>query len=188
MNIHPYIIILPDDEIYNEDTEEFIKVKGKKVVLEHSLYSISLWEMIHNKCFLKHFEHLTKDEIVSYIMCMSIGDDITEDDVIYMLSKSEIQQQIVRYLNRKMSATYIRESQNNRPSTEAQTSELFYYFLIKLQAPVELIEHWHISRLISLLTVFNAKDDTKHKRSVREIMTDNNALNEARKKQLGTKG
>ena len=189
MNIHPYTINLSDDELFNEETEEFINVKSKKVVLEHSLYSVSLWEMKHNKCFLKHLDHLSKQELVDYIMCMSIGDDITEDDVMYMLSKPEIHKEIVTYLNKRMTASYIREYPNNgRMDNEAKTSELFYYYLVKLKIPVNIVEHWHFSRMVALISIFGAKDDTKHKRNVKEMMADNDAINEERKRKLGTKG
>ena len=189
MNIHPFAIDIPNDEIYNDELEQFITVKARKVVLEHSLYTISLWEMKHNKCFLKHLSKLSNDEIADYIKCMSINGDLSDDEVTYMLSKSKIHKQIVEYLNHRMSATYIRESTgNDKPDTEAKTSELFYYYLIKLRAPVELIEHWHLSRLIALLSVFDAKDNTKHKRSAREIMASNDAINEARKKKYNTTG
>ena len=189
MNIHPYVIDIPDDEIYNEEEEQFVTVKARKVVLEHSLYTISLWEMKHNKCFLKHLDKLTKEEISDYIKCMSIDGDLSDDEVTYMLSKPEIQKQIVGYLNKKMSATFIRETPGDRrPDTEAKTSELFYYYLVKLRAPVEIIEHWHISRLITLLSVFSTKDDTKHKRNVREMMADNDAINRARREKFNSKG
>lgn len=189
MNIHPYVIDIPDDEIYNDEMEQFVMVKARRIVLEHSLYTISLWEMRHNKCFLKNLEKLTSDEISDYIKCMSIDGDLSDDEIIYMLSKPEIHKQIVEYLNKRMSATYIRELPGDgRPDTEAKTSELFYYYLIKLRAPVEIIEHWHISRLIILLSVFNAKDDTKRKRSIRDIMKNNDEINEARKKKYNTEG
>ena len=188
MNIHPYVIDIPDDEIYIDEKEEFIRVEKKKVILEHSLYAISLWEMIFNKCFLKHLDHLTHEEITTYIKCMAIDQSLSDNEVLYMLSNKDIYKKIVEYLNKKMSATFIRELPNRGKNSEAQTSELLYYYLIKLRAPIETIEHWHINRLITLLSVFNAKDDTKHKRSVREMLTDNRSLNEERKKKLGTKG
>ena len=190
MSIHPLVLDIQDDEIYNDELEQFIEVKAKRIVLEHSLFTISKWEMIWNKCFLKHLEKLNSEEISSYIKCMVIEpEELTDDDVTYLLSKAKYHSKIVEYLNRKMTATFIRELPGQRrPDTEAKTSELFYYYLIKLQAPVEIIEHWHISRLITLLSVFNAKDDTKHKRNVREMMADNDAINEARKQKLGTKG
>ena len=75
-----------------------------------------------------------------------------------------------------------------KKNTEIITAELVYYWMVKLEMPVELFEHWHINRLLTEIEVFGRKDAPKKHRSMSSIMRENNALNEARKKQLGTRG
>ena len=185
-----FVLYLPDAEFWNEDTNTFHNITKKTVVLEHSLYTISKWERIWHKCFLKHADKMSLKETLSYIRCMVIEpENISDDDIIYIINDKQSYNLIQRYMHDSMSATYIRQSTGPKmPDSEAKTAELLYYYLIKLQIPVDVFEHWHINRLLVLINVFNIKDDTKHKRSVKEIMRDNNKINEERKKKLGSKG
>jgi hypothetical protein len=59
--------------------------------------------------------------------------------------------------------------------------------MVTLNIPPEY-QKWHINRLLTLIRVINIKNTPPKKRSMKEIMNRNAALNEARKKQLNTKG
>ena len=72
-------------------------------------------------------------------------------------------------------------------SSEQITSELVYYWMVALQIPFEC-QKWHINRLLTLVKICNVKNQPPKKRSQREILQSNAALNAARRKQLGTKG
>ena len=86
-----------------------------------------------------------------------------------------------------MTATTFSDAKKGKPNREIVTSELIYYWMITLHIPVEF-EKWHINRLLTLIRVCEIKNTPPKKRSAREIMNRNAALNEARRKKLNTKG
>ena len=190
MTEYQIYIDIPDGEYWDNSTETFHKLVAKRVILEHSLYTISKWEKIWHKCFIKNFENLKEKEYVSYIKCMIIEpEEPTEEDIAYLINNKFSRAMIQRYLNDTMTATYVyRPKQSNKVNNEALTAELLYYYLVKLRMPIDIFEHWHLNRLMVLLEVFNLKDDTKKKRSVKEVMQDNDRINEERKAKLNTRG
>ena len=173
-------------EFFNEKTNTFINLPKVTIRMEHSLYTISKWESKHHKSFFSRKEK-TNSEIIDYIHIMvqepidinlDLFDAITRDKNVF--------DKIKEYLDDTMTGTFFRESPKSS-SSELITSELLYYQMISYRIPVEF-EHWHINRLVTLIKVFNIKNAPPKKRSLTSIMRENDALNEARKKQLGTKG
>ena len=59
--------------------------------------------------------------------------------------------------------------------------------MITFGIPVEF-EKWHINRLLTLIKVFNTKNQPDKKMSTKEIIDRNRALNKARREQLKSKG
>ena len=111
---------------------------------------------------------------------------VTDPDVYLHLTRDNIEQ-INRYIQAPMTATYISENRNGKSNNEQITAELIYYWMISLNIPFEC-QNWHLNRLIMLIKVCNIKNQPPKKRNKREIMSQNAALNEARRKQLNTKG
>lgn len=176
-------IIIPGLELYNEETNEFTCYDDVKLELEHSLVSISKWESKWCKPFLDGKDK-TLDEIVDYVRCMTIPDNI-ESDVYDRLTEENLVV-INEYIGRPMTATTFN---NEKKSTgrEIITSEIIYYWMVSFNIPFEC-QYWHLNRLLTLIKVCNVKNNPPKKMSQKEILARNKALNDARKKELGTRG
>ena len=176
-------LIVPAYELFNEETQEFINEPERVLKLEHSLVSISKWEANWNKPLLSD-KKKSFEEVVDYIKCMTINQGIPDSAYLYL--SEEQYAEINRYIVAPMTATTIQEEQGPK-SREIITSEVIYYYMIACNIPMEC-ENWHLNRLMTLIKVCNIKNQPGKKRSMREVMQSNTALNAARKKKLNTKG
>lgn len=177
------IIEIPANELYNETTEEFINTKKQVLQLEHSLISISKWESKWHKVFLSKTPK-TNEQLIDYVRCMTINSNVEPQS--YSALTNQNLSDIDRYINDPMSATFF-APEKATPGGEAMTSELIYYWLVHFQIPWE-VEKWHLNRLLNLIRIAKMKTSTKNKRSKREIMSQNAALNAARREAWGTSG
>lgn len=175
-------IVVPDQEFFNEETQEFFTLKGQTLQLEHSLVSLSKWESKWNKPFLSKNEKTSK-ETIDYIRCMTITQNVKP--YIYDMLTNENILDINKYIDSPMTATTF--NVQNTPSREIVTSEIIYYWMISLNIPLEC-QKWHLNRLLTLIRVCNLKNAPSKKMSKKEIMSRNAALNAARRKKLNTKG
>lgn len=177
-------IVVPATEQWNELKQEFITTKEQKLQLEHSLISLSKWESKWCKPFLSK-EDKTLEETIDYIRCMTLTPNVNPD-IYYCLSNENLRE-INHYIDAPMTATTFHERPGGASNREIITSELIYYWMIAQNIPFEC-QKWHINRLLTLIRVCNIKNAPAKKMSKREIMSQNAALNEARKKKLNTKG
>lgn len=178
-------IELPGGELYDEVKEEFINLKGKTIQLEHSLISISKWESKWKKPFFSE-QKMTNEQFLDYILCMCMTKNVDKLDLQY-LSRENLDK-IGDYMSEQRTATWFNDSGNSNSNHDVITSEVLYYQMFKLQIPIDC-EKWHISRLITLIRVFAAKDpENSKKMTPKEVVAQNKALNEARKKKYNTKG
>lgn len=171
-------------EFFDEKTQEFINKKAQVLQLEHSLISISKWEQKWHKAFLTNKEK-SLDETIDYIRCMTLNKDV--DPFYYYFISSEDIDRIDQYISDSMTATFFRDDKTPNRSSEVVTSELIYYWMISLNIPFEC-QKWHLNRLLTLIKVCQIKNSPPKKRSKREIMAQNAALNAARRKRLNSKG
>ena len=176
------------EELFDEVTNEFIPqpaMKPQTLQLEHSLIAISKWESKWCKPFFLRNEK-TSEETLDYIRCMTINQNV-DSRVYRYLTDSDIEK-IKKYIDSPMTATKIYErEQQGRINRETITSELVYYWMVAHHIPHEY-EKWHINRLITLIRICNIKNTPPKKRSKREILSQNAAINEARRKKYNTKG
>ena len=180
-------ITIPAREYYDEENDEFISVKETTLQLEHSLVSIAKWEAKWRKAFLGKREK-TEEEILDYIRCMTISQNI--NPMVYMGLTSKNIEEINNYISEPMTSIYFYDEIEKNNSNDVITSEVIYWWMITLNIPFEC-QKWHLNRLLSLIRVCNIKnssDKKKSKMSEAEIMHRNARLNEARKKKLNTNG
>lgn len=177
-------IIVPAAEFFDEVREEFVYTKEVTLQLEHSLVSLSKWESKWNKAFLGKQEK-TDEEILDYVRCMTLTQNV--DPEVYTRLSAQNYAAINAYIEAPMTATYFSEDKQSKGNREVVTSELIYYWMISYNIPVEF-QKWHLNRLLTLIRVCNIKNSPPKKRSKRDLMRRNAALNAARRNRLGSKG
>ena len=178
-------IIVPESEVYNEATNEFVYTNKTTIRLEHSLVSISKWESKWKKPFLGK-EEKTKEETRDYVKCMTTTQNVP-DDVYYCLSKQNYED-IGKYIEDSRTATWFSDN-SNRPSSEIITSEVIYYWMTAFNIPFEC-QKWHLNRLLTLIKICSIKNQPKgsQKMSRSAIMKQNSALNKGRRSKIGSRG
>lgn len=177
-------IIVPAIEMWDESKEEFVSAKEQVLFLEHSLVSLSKWEKKWHKSFLFTKEK-TNEEAIDYIRCMTLNSDV-DQDVYSRLTRSNFDE-INKYMENPMTATTFRNVNSGGRNSEIVTAELIYYWMISLGIPYECRE-WHLNQLITLIRVCSIKNSPNKKMSRRELMSQNAALNAARRQQFNSKG
>ena len=176
-------ITIPSVELWDENNEEFLYTKEKTLALEHSLVSLSKWESKWCKPFFSKAEKTT-EETIDYIRCMTLTQNVNPN--VYQFLTNTNLEEINQYISAPMTATWFTENPG-RGSREQVTAELIYYWMIVNNIPFEC-QKWHLNRLLTLIRVCNIKNQPPKKRSGKEIMRRNSALNAARRKRLKTKG
>lgn len=177
-------LVIPSEELFNEETQEFIREPSLTLCLEHSLVSLSKWEAKFEKPFLSD-QTKTDEEIHAYVKAMIISGEYPEN-ILTRLTPEHFQA-INNHIEAKMTATWFNEPKTTKPTTEIITAELLYYWMITFNIPIEF-QYWHLNRLLTLLKVFSLKNAPAKKLSRREILTRNRELNEQRKAQFKTNG
>ena len=182
-------ITIPEREFFDSEKQEFVYLKEQKLVLEHSLISISKWESKWKKPFLNK-EQKTVEESRDYVRCMTLNKDV--DPTVYTTLSNDVFAKINAYIEDGMTATWFNEQNAKnmlgRNSGTAITSEIIYNWMVSFQIPFEPCEKWHLNRLLTLIKVCELKNAPKKKMKRKDIYARNAALNAARKKQFGTNG
>lgn len=167
-------------ELFDDSTGIFSEIKGRTIVLEHSLISISNWEMRHHKAFFSE-EKKTIDETIDYVRCMTITPNV--DQRLYLCLTKQNLDDVYAYLSDSMTATTFAKANGSRHSPRKITSELIYYWMIAYGIPFEC-QKWNINRLFTLIHICALKNAPAKKMSLR----DRNAINNERRSRLKTRG
>lgn len=175
-------VVVPEAELFDTTSNEFIIVKEQTLVLEHSLVSISKWESKWKKPFLSTDKNL--EETIDYVRCMTITKNV--NPIIYRNISRKVMDKINAYIDDSMTATTFSNKDQPRKK-EIITSEIIYYWMVSFNIPFEC-QKWHLNRLLALINVCGIKSAGDKKMSTREVYKQNRELNELRKKQLHTKG
>lgn len=180
----PKIITIPSREKFIPP-DRFEQTKGATIKIEHSLVAIAKWEAKWHVPFLDDKTEKTAEMMLDYIRCMTISQNI--DPEVYNNLTEENIKEINEYIDNPMTATWFNDQNKRGGKREVVTSELVYYWMIAQNIPPEY-DKWHFNRLMTLIRVCSEKNAPQKKMSKREIMNQNRALNEARKKAHHTKG
>ena len=175
-------LLVSGKEFYDEKNNEFITTKPTKLLLEHSLISVSKWESKWKKPFLS--SQKSAPEIIDYIRCMTLTQCVPLE-VYGALSKENIAD-VVAYIEDPMTATKI-TTKKSGPKGEVVTAELIYYWMVALNIPFEC-QKWHLNKLLTLIEVCSIKSQPAKKMSKSEILRQNRELNAARRAKYKTKG
>lgn len=177
----------PETEYYDERTNTFFTVPGQKgqtITLEHSLVSISKWESKWHKPFLSDTQK-TRQEQIDYIKCMTLTQNV--DPKVYNNLSKQNMEDIAAYLENPMTATTFNHKQQPKGRKEIVTAEIIYYWMIACDIPFEC-QKWHLNKLLALIEVCNTKNTPAKKMGKKEMMAQNKALNDARRKKYNSKG
>lgn len=178
-----FSINIPDKELFDNQTQEFITLHGGELVLEHSLLSVYKWESKWKKPFLSKKEK-TPEESRDYVRCMVVSGEI--DPMLYYFIPDRIISQVDDYINDPMTATTFQKT-NEPPSKDIVTAEIIYWEMTVLNIPIEF-ETRHLNHLLSLIKVCSIKNGPAKKKSKKERIEENRKRNEMNKKFFNTKG
>lgn len=171
-------ITIPEGELFRDATQEFVTVPAQTIQMEHSLISISKWESMYHEPFLT-IKQKTKAQTLDYFRCMCITSGV--NPLVWSNITPEITKTIVAYMNDPMTATTIKRPEKGGPKrSQVLTSELIYSYMAEFGIPFTC-EKWHINRLLTLIRVCDAKQETPKKMSPKETMAQHRAINAARR-------
>lgn len=174
-----YELIIKEKELLDEESYEFIHTKRYKIVIEHSLVSISKWEAFYEESFfeVKAISDMDRNKFLKYVKFMTITQNI--DDAVYTYLDEDELGQIIGYMNSKQTATVINKLEKNTNEDTFITSELVYYWMVALRIPSDY-QKWHINRLLTLITICNIKQNPPEKSNESDILSRYERMNQER--------
>lgn len=172
-------------ELYNEETSEFITTSKKEVTFEYSLASVAKWESKWKRPFLN--SELRTDDLstLDFFTMMAIDEELMLEELT-----DDICSKLINYINDPQTATTFSMHSINSESSSAKvyTSEEIYAIMFLNGVPIEL-ENINLRRLLVILKIISIYNNPDQKKmSKQEIISQNRKLNEERKKQYNTRG
>lgn len=171
-------IVIPGNYRIDDDNN-IIQWDTVTVQLEHSLVSISKWEAKYKRPYLKPNDPKTALEVFDYIKMMCLTDGVTDDQWSGLTPENV--ETIKEYINDSHTATTFSQDQKKAKSREIITSELIYCWMVQQQIPFDPCQHWHISRLLTLINVVSIKNQPPKKQNAMDSINQTRALNQARR-------
>ena len=179
-------IIIPAREDWDPVKGEFVNHREVALTLEHSLVSLSKWEMAHNKPFLEEVSKgVQLEDLRDYVRCMTITQNV--DPSVYSRLTAKNLQEITKYIEAPMTATTFHDMTPGGGKKEIMTAEVFYYYMTALNIPFEC-QKWHLNRLLTLIRVCAIKNSPDKKMSPSENRKWRSQLNKSRRSKHGTRG
>lgn len=176
---------IPKATFFDEEREEFVYLNAQKIVLVHSLVSISKWESKYHKPYMST-EQKTVEETMDYVKMMTVTQNVRPEVYEYIKRDGQLISEIAEYIEDPATATWFAKS-SSPPSREVITSEKIYYWMITSGIPMEC-QKWHLNRLLTLIRVCSEMNKPPKKMSKSELAARNRSLNAARRAKYGSKG
>ena len=155
----PLSLHIPECDLWDPKKEEFITVKETRLVMEHSLISISKWEAKWKVPFIDgpnpKSREKTEEMWLDYFRCMVIIPK-DPDPMIFKALPLSARTQITNYINDPATASSVREDKKASGPKEQVTSELVYCWMVMYNIPAEY-DKWHFNRLIMLIQICQRK-------------------------------
>lgn len=177
-------IVVPGVEQYDPVQNLFYTTRDTKLTLEHSLVSISKWESKWKTPFLS-LKQYTPEQFLDYVKCMTITQNV--DPYVYSALTKDNRKAIAKYMEDPMTATTVNDKHLKGGRNRVVTSELIYYWMTALNIPFEC-QKWHFNRLMTLIRVAALEQQPPKQMSKRDIMSQNKALNAARRAKHHSRG
>lgn len=185
---HP-ALDLPDQELYDPKTKEFISIPARHVPpmhlqLEHSLISIARWEESWHVPFMG-LEKMEPEQFLDYVKCMTVNTQ--KDPTVYQRLTKNDYNKIIAYMSDSHSAHQIKSKPGRKT---VHTADDLYFAMTQFGIPFEC-EKWHLNRLLALIDVCSEKGNggaKTVKRSEQEMIRYYDQLNNERRRKYGTRG
>lgn len=165
--------------------EEFVPISpGAEVELEHSLYTVSLWEADHKIPFAKK-DGLDRAELLDYVKNYMCQTKDVPPEAWLSITNQDIEK-IAAYLKDDACATkvYVHGDDGRPGRKETVTAELLYFYMAQFNIPFEC-EHWHFNRLMKMLNVAAIKSSPPKKMGKRASAQYQKGLNAKRRSGRG---
>ena len=179
---------IPKQEFWDPIKEKFITISEVTVELEHSLYTVSLWESKWHIPFHDDRNEKTFEQNIDYIRCMCQTPNV--DPAVFNYITEENAKSITDYISDSATATWFNDNTKRSGKREIITAEIIYYWMTAYNLP-ESYQHWHLNKLMTLLRVCaekNNPDSAKKKKATGQLAAQRRALNAARRKKFNTRG
>lgn len=167
-------------EEWDPVTSTFYYPKPVVLTLEHSLLSVSKWEMKHKKPFIN--QSRTAEELDDYIRCMTLTQNVPAE--VYRRITPKNREEVQRYIDDTMTAAVIHDDGRSRRSNEFVTSDLIYYWMVESNIPFDPCQKWHLNRLLTLIRIVGIKRRTDNKMSKADSIRHHAATNASRRAKL----
>ena len=178
-------ITIAGNEFYDGAKGEFVMYEPTVIEFEHSLVSLSKWESKFGKPFLLDGDEKTEEEIKGYFEAMVVSGNFTPD--IFQRMTQQNYMDLNEYIKSTQSATTFFDTGPRRGLKEVITSEVIYFWMVTANIP-PAYEVWHLNRLFNLIRIYGIKNSKDKKMAPRDAAAQQRAMNEQRKKELGTTG
>lgn len=179
-------ITIPQTELFNPETNEFIPTQAVEIRFCHNLLSLSKWERKWKVHFIAN-QKLTPEQFLDYIKVMTVNGPF--DDIVYQSLTKENLESIADYLADPATATTINNrNQSKRGGGRVITSELIYAWMAILRIPFQPCEEWNLNRLLTLIQVTSLEQEPPKKMGKAEALAQQRSLNAARKAKMRTHG